>query len=189
MPFSLGVIFRKYQHAIHILGAYIDLESIHNELSSFKICKSGVPQGSILGPLFYIVYVNDIINALSCSSIHLYADDTVLTFADRDLEKCIRTFDEEIPNIVLWFNVNKLTLNERKTKAVIFGKKCKLAPISNHNIHVRLKINNYVIHPEKEIRYLGVVLDASLTFQPHIEYISKKISQTMGVLSHTPYTK
>ena len=89
-------------------------------MSNFQGIKVGVPQGSILGPLLFIIYVNDLPHCVDCKTV-MYADDTTLLFHSSDQVSLQIDLDSNLNRIAQWFNRNKLTLNIKKTKLMLFG--------------------------------------------------------------------
>ena len=111
--------------------------SIGGETSELNSVQYGVPQGSVLGPLLFIVYVNDIQEQVKQCKITLYADDTAIFFASKDVNQVQAALQEDMKNVHLWLNSNKLTLNVKKTKLMLYGSKKNLATIpSSLGIHI-----------------------------------------------------
>ena len=125
----------------------------------------GVPQGSILGPLLFLVYVNDMSSAIGNSSYQLYADDTVVYKTGRNIDEVTRQLQEDLVNLSKWCKCNKLTVNIKKTKYVIFGLKSQTKRIKNHS----MILDNKTIERVNFYKYLGVILDMHLTFSKHID--------------------
>lgn len=140
----------------------------------------GVPQGSILGPLLFIIYLNDI-NKIECDFMNLFADDTLISCSGTDLNETVNKMNEVLDKINIYVNINKLKLNVKKTKAMILNTPYKLS-ISNIETF-KLKINNEEIQWVNEIKYLGVIIDNTLKFRNYFEYIQKKISKKLFFFS------
>ena len=123
--------------------------------SDFLKVNSGVPQGSISGPVLFLVYITDIVNATNYFSIRLLADDTSLTLAGKDLELLLQRINSELPAIYKWLCSNRLTLNLSKTKYLVFQPRQKV----NSNLHPPLKIADQYLEQSYNIKYLGLVID------------------------------
>ena len=144
----------------------------HNgESSSLQTISCGVPQGSVLGPLLFLLYVNDIPNISSKLIFYLFADDTNIYFECDDLQQLEETINFELRQLKVWLNVNRLALNVKKTNFVIFRTPNK--PM-NHN--VTLKFGKKAIIQKDYVKYLGINLDKHLNWDKHVKEITKKIS-------------
>ena len=138
--------------------------------SNCSVINCGVPQGSILGPLLFVIYMNDISFVKSILVPILYADDTTLFHSHRSPSKAINVCNE-IDKYKSWFNVNKLSLNIKKTTTVLFS--------PTHNINFDHDESN--LSPSS--KFLGVSIDNKLTWQSHIDLVSLKISKGIGILN------
>ena len=138
----------------------------------------GVAQGSILGPLLFTVYINDIIQSIHGCSIHLYADDTVLYFSDKDVSRIEQTLNIQLKCIYKWMCSNKLSLNFDKTESLLIGSRKML---TKHNA-LKLQIQGKCIQPQKSVKYLGVVIDQQLKWDAHLDYICTKVSKLVKFL-------
>ncbi|KAL9975942.1 hypothetical protein ACROYT_G013165 [Oculina patagonica] len=133
----------------------------------------GVPQGSILGPLLFLVYINDLPLAIKNCEVTLYADDTVLYYFGKEphlLEVLEEALNDDVLKVVQWLHGNKLTLNLTKTKSMIIGSNMKLVDISSFS----LSIFDTNINSVTSLKYLGVMLSSTFTWSDHCEYISSK---------------
>lgn len=137
--------------------------------SDFAFINIGVPQGSILGPLLFLIYINDLleVSPLICS----YADDTVIFAIENDWIKAQSVMNNSLSRLGEWFITNKLTLNLEKTVFITFGCNKKSLPSFDLNIH----INNNPIIRVTSCKYLGILLDQFLKWDQHTIYVVNKI--------------
>ena len=142
--------------------------------SSLGNITHGVPQGSILGPILFLCYCNDICNAIPESILRLFADDTNLFVHDRNIETLISVANTQLQKLNNWFLANKLSLNINKTCFTLFTKK-------KIQIDCVLKINNIQIKRVPFSKYLGVIIDENLTWSKHIAGIVSKITRFAGI--------
>ena len=149
-----------------------------NEKSDFIKIKTGVPQGSILGPLLFIIYINDIVNATSYFESILYADDTSLINTSINLndQNEINNLNFELNKISEWLTTNKLTLSVPKTKYCLFTTRNKSIG------SIKVTINNEQIQKVPEFSFLGVTLNENMSWRSHIDKMSNKISRIIGLL-------
>lgn len=137
--------------------------SFKNENSYLQTIKCGVLKGSILGPLLFIIYVNDITMVSSNSSLVMFADDTNIFFNDSDTQCLERTVCHELALYFDWFASNKLSLNISKTNYMVFN----LPSTQNHDF--KLTINNIPLKPASSVNFLGVYIDSKLNWNNHME--------------------
>ena len=145
----------------------------------------GTPQGSILGPLLFLLYVNDLKVLHENVNTLMYADDTVLYTSGKSLEILATNMQSSLDNFINWTSKNKLTINESKTKLMLFSSsiKSKSIPVRNLNI----KINNEKLKFVPTYKYLGVILDYELTFNHHVKELKKNLafkSYLLALLKH-----
>jgi len=136
--------------------------------SNYDSIELGVPQGSIFGPLLFIIFINDLILTTKFSSI-LFADDTSQYDSDMDLVKLIRKFLKKFDHTLEWINYNHMYLNWSKTKFMIISNSVNLIPPS-------ISINGNDVEIVKEFKLLGVTIDDKLTFESHVKNIIKSVN-------------
>jgi len=126
--------------------------------------RCGVPQGSVLGPLLFLLYINDIRAATHIGKIMLFADDANLYLGNTQLPQLFNELREGMGDLSKWFQHNKLSLSLEKTQYSIFHSTKKQIP-ETYNI---LNINNINIHRVKSVKYLGMMIDETLSWEEHI---------------------
>ena len=144
--------------------------------------KCGVPQGSVLGPLLFLLYINDIENCSELISVILFADDTNILYSHTCLKTLNKIIQVELDKITDWLSVNKLSINATKTKFVLFRSRNK-KPAQSINI----SINNENIKQEKHTTFLGIVIDEFLTWYNHLDLVGKKMIKCAAIISRMRY--
>lgn len=144
--------------------------------SSFQNLYKGVPQGSVLGPLLFLVYINDIVNASSKFDFVIYADDTTLLLNDTSIDSLHSNVRTELNKINVWINSNKLKLNVSKTNYMLFQNR------SIKNIIPPISLNDEIINKVDHMKFLGVLIDENLNWKYHIDQTCTKISKVTGIL-------
>ena len=150
---------------------------IEGYMSSKKGIKCGVPQGSILGPLLFLIYVNDMSQSVNCNLL-LYADDSCLTVSHKDVNYIENTLNSNLSTLCNWFVDNKLSIHLGKTESILFGTSTKLAKINKLNI----RYGDHVIEQKQSVKYLGVTLDNTLSGKSMVESILTKINSKIKFL-------
>ena len=149
--------------------------------SEMKILNIGVPQGSTLGPLLFLIYINDMANCSNILFLTQFADDSTITYSSLNLEQAVITVERECNRVLDWLAANKLIINLSKTHLMLFTTRPRPESII-------ILAKGQVIHEIKEIKFLGVILDNNLKWNSHIDYISKKISKSVSILKMLKFT-
>ena len=145
--------------------------------SDIHYVKCGVPQGSILGPLLFILYMNDICSVSKLLFTFLYADDTCVMLSGKDLNDLIAVLNVELISLCDWLKSNKLSLNTQKTFFMVFHR----ARLKSANCN-DLVIDNASITRVYSAKYLGIIIDVKFNWIEHITYIKNKISKAIGIM-------
>ena len=152
--------------------------------SGLQNVTSGVPQGSILGPKLFLLYINDICNVSNILHFILYADDTNVFYKHENIDMMCKIVSVELDKLSTWFALNKLALNIAKTNFMIF---------SNHkSIEHSFSIDGVNLQKVDSLTFLGVCIDRQITWKDHITYISNKLSKSIAIIyraSHVLDTK
>lgn len=167
--------------AYHMFKSYLSNRTQVVKIGGFQSLPRpvtyGVPQGSILGPMLFLVYINDIQDLGLSGEVTQYADDTCLFYFGKSIHDIIIHAQNDLNLLNIWFQSNLLTINTSKTKYVIFKAKNKI--ISEHQ---PLRINKENIIKSEQEKYLGLTLDSSVTWKPHIEKVTNKLTSLTAVI-------
>ena len=150
--------------------------SYNGASSSYRTINCGVPQGSILGPLLFIIYINDLSTVSKILTSVLFADDTTLLDSDSNLTTLINRFNIELVSIVNWLNANRLSLNIDKTNFMTFR------PKNRKDSSPDIMISGTKINQVDKAKFLGVIIDSKLNWSDHTKHVIKKISKGIGII-------
>ena len=140
----------------------------------------GVPQRSILGPILFILYINDLPRVSTKLKFLLFADDTNIRYENTDANAIVKTINMEMPKIMVWLKSNKLHIDVNKTASMLLHTRQKRVNIDENTI----VIDGNIIHFTTNTKFLGINIDNNLTWKAHINHITTKMSKGVCVLSH-----
>ena len=149
---------------------------VNDTVSSFKLVNTGVPQGSVLGPILYLIYVNELPYVSNLFSVCLFADDTTLIFESSNKSELLQKCNTGISVFYNWCCANRLSVNFSKTHTMLFSN--ILQPLDVSAIYMNGRIIDYA----SSVKFLGLIIDEKLKFNLHIDHISQKISKSAGML-------
>ena len=149
---------------------------INNTQSNFHNIISGVPQGSILGPILFNISTNDFFFFISEASVHNFADDNTLSTFAKTISELIRVLESECKVAIDWFNDNKMIVNPDKFQAIIIDK------TKSDHTNEQIAIDNQQIKAVSSVKLLGVQLDDKLNFDSHISSICKSAANQLNAL-------
>jgi hypothetical protein len=179
-----NILLKKLEHhgirgvPLELFKSYLSNRKQYTYVNGSKSRESsidiGVPQGSVLGPLLFLLYINDLPYVTSLLT-KLFADDTCLVFSAANIDELQIVINREMRLIHNWMVSNKLSINYDKTKYMLFHRQRNQSPFS-------LYINDNKIEKVNCIKYLGVKIDSKLTWKEHIKYIEGKLSAACGAI-------
>ena len=177
-----------YRGPIHrLLQSYLSnryqYTVVNGQTSSNRLITHGVPQGSNLGPLLFLFFINDLPNFSTLFKFIMFADDCTISTNiphNCNLPHFMELINSELKSLFNWTNANKLSLNMNKTHFIVFSYRMEptLPPVM---------LGNCEVDRVQKTRFLGVVLDERVSFKPHIDSIAAKLSKTVGILHRIKY--
>ena len=190
-PWNMKFSLKNYDGLVFLTSIYSGLRLTLKKNSEDILCKFhvrappvtvGVPQGSILGPLLFIVYINELPEIVKNGQVSIYADDTILYCFSSSTTAIENSLNADLAAVTEWLNMNKLTLNLVKTKLMLLGseKKCK-------NLSLSVLVSGSEINEVHQLEYLGVIFTSNLNWWAHVQKTSKKINKRLGLLKRTKH--
>ena len=155
--------------------------SISGIQSQYRHIQHGVPQGSVLGPLLFLIYINDLNTCIHHSTTRHFADDTNLLYAT-DLNKprnrnIVRNLNKDLKSLNHWLLANKISLNSTKTELIIFRNKSTKIP------NLDIKLNGVKLKENDDVRYVGIIFDKFLSFSSHIALMNAKLKRANNLIA------
>ena len=181
------ILIDKLEHygirgnALEIFRSYLSNRkqyvNIDNHKSQTRPILHGVPQGSVLGPLFFLLFINDLPKCCPDGKVRLFADDTTIFFQSNNVNDIILTGKNIMIQLTTWFKANKMTLNSEKSSFTIF--KSSRKTISN--LPDTIEFHDQKIKRTSHVKFLGVVLDETLTWNHHINELCSKLKRLFHI--------
>uniref|UniRef100_A0A671WE94 Reverse transcriptase domain-containing protein n=1 Tax=Sparus aurata TaxID=8175 RepID=A0A671WE94_SPAAU len=168
-----GVAFSWLQTYLKNRSQYVHINGTDSQLLTVTC---GLPQGAVLGPFLFLMYINDLCLVSKTLNLILFADDTNMLSCGKNLETLIDIVEKQLFLLKKWFDSNKLTLNLNKTKCIVFGNRAI-------DVHRNVIINDTEIERVNEITFLGVLLQNKLSWKPHINHIKAKLCKSLAIIS------
>jgi len=169
-----GVMYLWFENYLTNRKQYTFVNNVCSELGNVA---HGVPQGSVLGPLLFILYVNDLANVVPDNQLKMFADDINLFIFDSNMNKLEVKANNYLKMMNIWFPANKLSLNINKTCYSVFSRN----KLSATDTELNLYIGNQKIAKTMNCKYLGIFIDENLNWKIHIDYIYKKLIKFTGI--------
>ena len=155
---------------------YVSLNGFQSEIKNLNI---GVPPGTSLGPLLFLIYINDFRLCLNETTCGHFADDTFIMYSGKKLKTIETVVNTELKQVLTWLRLNKMYLYAVKTELIFFHSKKHSFEYDN----ISIKFNGQKLVPVDQIKYLGMYIDKYLSWNFHIQQLSKKLSRASGILS------
>ena len=155
---------------------------INKKSSNVLPINHGVPQGSVLGSLLFLIYINDLNSISNLSKIHHFADDTNILYASNSLKDINKKTNRDLKSIAEWLKATKISLSPGKTELVLFRFKGK-----NFTRNMNFRISGQKMNLIPQTKYLGLILDKHLTLKYHLQNLKLKLNRASCVLSKIRY--
>lgn len=175
----IGVRGNLFEIIKSYLSSRCQITKVNNMYSKKRDVVVGVPQGSILGPLLFIIYINDIVRVTETAKFYLFADDTAVMFTAKNTCELQAKANVIMPALSEWFQANRLSINASKTYYQIYS--------SNQQTDIDIYIDQTRIERKGCVRYLGIYIDENLKWNSHIAYVVKTISRNLGIMGRAKH--
>ena len=170
-----GVANKWFKSYLSNCKQFVSINWVNSDLQTMKF---GVPQGSVLGPLIFLIYINDLNSTIKFCTTRHFAADTNLLIKNNSLKQIKKFLNFDLRNLVSWLKANKISLNASKTEILIFRHPNK--PI---NYDLKIKLDGKRIYPPKFVKYLGILIDPHLSWNYHSKMLAPKLSRAVGMLA------
>jgi exonuclease III len=176
------------ENSVRLIESYLENRKqktrFMDKISDEILNELGVPQGSVMGPLLFILYINDLNLQLDDVFVNFFADDTLISASAKTYSEACEKINKSLDMLNIWIKVNKVKLNVSKSKCILITTSSYVKnKINNDSEKINVCIDGEVLEFVDEIKYLGIVIDSHLNFKSHISYIIKKIGSKINYLS------
>ena len=176
-------VYRFSEQTLSLLNSYLLGRTQKVRIGKFTSEKcnilAGVPQGSVLGPLLFILFINGLPLHIKHSNIDIFADDATLHNSSKDIHNINNDLQMDVNNVLQWCKQNNMVLNENKTKGVLIGTSQRLSRCQSD---LEIVINNHKIECSEYEKLLGIQIDKCLSFVKHSDYVCKKLTSKISLL-------
>ena len=172
-----GIALDWFKSYLSERSQYVDFKGVSSKPRSVTC---GVPQGSVLGPLLFIIYTNDLPEVIKRADGLLFADDTTIYYTSDSIDELLSIINSELDSVTDWFRANKLSLNVSKTNFIIF--QTRHLPIPDYS-GLEIKLCNVNIKQVTSVKFLGALIDHNLEWYVHTKHLEKKLSSALYILN------
>ena len=172
-----GTPLRWFTSYLHNRKHYVRYNNVKSEYNKEPM-KYGVPQGSVLGPLLYLIFCNDLYKCIEKCKVIMFADDTTLYKTHRSLNYLIQCINHDFKILADWFYANKLSLNVAKTNYIVFRPKSMTLNLED----LKLNFGNETINRVDYTKFLGIFVDSHLNWNRHVEHVCSQLSKSLYIL-------
>ena len=174
------------EHTLNWFENYLSnrkqMTCLNGYMSDKKTVTCGVPQGSLLGPLLFSLYVNDLPSIIKHSELSLYADDTCIFYSSKNAEDITEKLNEDLSHVSRWLVDNRLFVNKKKCEIIFLGTSSRLKKIEPKLRNSNVLIEGNIIQRTNRCKYLGVIIDENLQWNAHVDYLHKKVVKYIYLL-------
>jgi len=171
-----GVVNDWFKSYLTERKQYVYLNNCASPVTTMRL---GVPQGSVLGPILFLLYVNDMSHSSNLLKLVHFADDTTAVFSARNIDEAVGVVNNELIKLSEWLSANRLSLN--------IGKTCYMVLTDKKGVLPGVNIDGKAIDRVATAKFLGITLDEGLTFTPHVEHVCKRVSSATGMLNRVSF--
>ena len=169
-----GVAYSWFESYLKDRKGYVSINGYNSKHLSISL---GLPQGSVLGPLLFLIYINDLKNVTKHCKVHHFAHDINLLHINDSITKLNNAAKFDLKSLTNWLNVNKVSLNVSKTELILFKPKKKKL-----DFNLKLKLNSKRLYRTKLVKYLGIKIDENLIWMDHINDSAIKLNRANAML-------